>query len=141
MAQTHRQSSLSKDAALEAKSLLSYSESAVGRLKERRCASGGGNTTTKPRVSVVIPAYNLARFLAEALDSVFAQTVSPHEVIVVDDGSADDTQRVLEPYHDRICVLHQKNAGVAAARNRGAEHASGELLHFWTPTIYGSHPS
>jgi len=81
-------------------------------------------------VSVVIPTYNHAAFLSEALENVFAQTCSPLEVIVVDDGSTDETAEVLRMYERRIRVLSQANRGVAAARNAGAAVASGELLAF-----------
>lgn len=82
------------------------------------------------RVSVIIPTYNYARFLAQAIDSALAQTLMPREVIVVDDGSTDDTARVLEAYADGITVIRQPNLGVAAARNAGAARAEGELLAF-----------
>jgi glycosyltransferase involved in cell wall biosynthesis len=81
-------------------------------------------------VSVIIPTYNHAAFLAEALESVLAQTRTPLEVIVVDDGSTDETAEVLRNYQRRIRVLSQPNRGVAAARNAGAAVASGELLAF-----------
>jgi len=81
-------------------------------------------------VSVVIPAYNHATFLPEALESVFGQSERPSEVIVVDDGSTDETAEVLRPYEGRIRVLTQANRGVAAARNAGAAAASGDLVAF-----------
>jgi glycosyltransferase involved in cell wall biosynthesis len=83
-----------------------------------------------PTVSVIIPTYNHAPFLPEALESVFAQTCSPLEAIVVDDGSTDKTAEVLRMYEGRVRVLRQPNRGVAAARNAGAAAASGELLAF-----------
>lgn len=83
-----------------------------------------------PTVSVIIPNYNYGRYLAETLESVFAQTLSPHEVIVIDDGSTDNTSEVLSSYGERIRVIHQQNRGVAAARNAGVELASGELVAF-----------
>jgi glycosyltransferase involved in cell wall biosynthesis len=79
-------------------------------------------------VSVIIPTYNHAAFLPEALENVFAQTCSPLEIIVVDDGSTDETAEVLRAYEGRIRVLSQANRGVAAARNAAAAVASGELL-------------
>jgi len=90
--------------------------------------SGAGARSLVATVSVIIPTYNHAAFLPEALESVFAQTCSPLEVIVVDDGSTDETAEVLRVYERRIRVLSQANRGVAAARNAGAAVASGELL-------------
>lgn len=81
-------------------------------------------------VSVVIPTYNYARYIGEAIDSALAQTLPPIEVIVVDDGSTDDTQAVLAAYGDRIRVLRQENEGVAIARNSGIAAARGEYVAF-----------
>lgn len=82
-----------------------------------------------PLISVVIPCYNQGRFLREALDSVRAATTRFVEVIVVDDGSTDDTGRVAASTPGTICV-RQANAGLAAARNRGLEEARGEYVAF-----------
>ena len=81
-------------------------------------------------MSVIIPTFNHATFLPGALESVFAQTFHPLEVIVVDDGSTDGTAKVLRVYEGRIRAVAQSNRGVAAARNAGAAAASGELLAF-----------
>jgi glycosyltransferase involved in cell wall biosynthesis len=83
-----------------------------------------------PLVSVVIPNYNCARFLPAAIDSAFAQTYTNVEVLVVDDGSSDESLRVLEPYRDRVRLLRQKNQGVSAARNHGIRESRGELIAF-----------
>lgn len=83
-------------------------------------------------ISVIIPSYNSARWVAEAVESVLAQTLKPAQVIVVDDGSKDDTARVLKPYVDRGAIeyVFQENCGVAAARNTGIRRATGELIAF-----------
>ena len=65
----------------------------------------------RPKVSVIIPAYNSAAWLSEAIDSALNQTVAPLDVIVVDDGSTDDTPRIREPYRERIRVIVQENKG------------------------------
>lgn len=93
----------------------------------------------KPRISVVIPLYNAASYIAETLDSVFAQTYPNIEVIVVNDGSTDDSELALAPYRERIVYIWQENAGVSVARNTAIRHAGGELIAFldaddmWTP--------
>ncbi len=72
-----------------------------------------------PKVSVVVPAYNAAATIEKTLDSILAQTVTPSEIIVVDDGSSDATCEVVARYGDRVRVISQANAGPAAARNHG----------------------
>src|SRR2546421_13123372 len=77
-----------------------------------------------PMVSVVIPVYNGERYLAEAIESVLAQTICTWELVIVDDGSADGTPGVAQRYAGRdarIRVVRQANGGVAAARNRGMQ--------------------
>lgn len=86
--------------------------------------------TASPRFSVVIPAYNAGATLTRTLDSVLAQTWPAHEIIVVDDGSSDNTEEVVAAYGDRVTYLRQKNAGPSTARNRGVEAASGEWIAF-----------
>ena len=91
-------------------------------------------------VSVIIPAYNVGRIVGRAIESALAQTAPPLEIIVVDDGSSDDTGAVAEQYGAKVRVLRQANAGPAAARNRGARAAAGDWLAFldsddaWLPT-------
>ncbi|MEG3847883.1 glycosyltransferase [Microcoleus sp. herbarium19] len=86
--------------------------------------------TQTPQVSVIIPAYNGDRYIVQAVESVFAQTYTNWEIIVIDDGSTDETHQVLQPYFDRICYIYQQNRGVAAARNRGIQEAKGEFIAF-----------
>lgn len=85
---------------------------------------------TEQHVSVVIPTYNYGHFVCDAVESALAQTYAPIEVIVIDDGSTDDTRRRLEPYFDRIRYVYQPNAGLSAARNAGIALAKGELIAF-----------
>lgn len=81
-------------------------------------------------ISVVIPAYNSAKTLPGALESVFAQTYGEHEIIVVDDGSSDDTPDVLSRYASRVKYIRQENKGPSAARNMGIRAARGEYIAF-----------
>ena len=81
-------------------------------------------------ISVIIPTYNYDRFLREAIDSVLEQTYPAHEIIVVDDGSTDDTPRILAAYGDCIRVIRQQNLGASAARNAGIAAARGQWLSF-----------
>lgn len=87
----------------------------------------------QPTVSVVIPAYNYIRYLPEAIDSALQQTLPPLEVLVIDDGSTDDTAQVVAARYGqnpRVRYLHQPNAGLSAARNTGIRHARGEFIAF-----------
>src|SRR5215470_7379907 len=84
-----------------------------------------------PKVSVVIPTYNRAAKVQKGIRSALAQTFSDLEVIVVDDGSADDTGKVLaEAFGDRIRYCYQSNQGASAARNKGITEARGEWIAF-----------
>jgi glycosyltransferase involved in cell wall biosynthesis len=86
-----------------------------------------------PLVSVIIPSYNSRRWIARAIDSVMAQTYKNIEIIVVDDGSADETREFIrENYgsNDRVRYLFQPNSGVSRARNQGIEQAKGDLISF-----------
>jgi glycosyltransferase involved in cell wall biosynthesis len=82
------------------------------------------------RVSVVVAAYNAEAYIAEAVGSVLGQTVPPHEVIVIDDGSTDATRNVLGQFGDRITVLTKENSGQAVAVNKALATAQGELIGF-----------
>lgn len=86
--------------------------------------------TRTPLVSVIIPVYNGDRYIVQAVESVLCQTFTNLEIIVVDDGSTDRTQQVLQPYFDRIRYIYQENQGAAVARNLACELAQGEFLAF-----------
>lgn len=99
-------------------------------------------TTTEngaPRVSAILAVYNGAAYLREALDSMLGQSTPPDEVIVVDDGSTDETPAILQSYGDRIRVLVQPNRGQGAALAMGVAVATGTIIGFndaddlWTP--------
>jgi glycosyltransferase involved in cell wall biosynthesis len=94
------------------------------------------------RSSVIIPAYNAGAYIGEALESVFAQTRQPDEIIVVDDGSTDDTAAVVARFTDRrVRYRHQAKQGVSTARNQGLNEANGDYITFldaddrWLPTM------
>ena len=89
-----------------------------------------GSSGKTPFVSVIIPAYNRAEFLPEAVESVLGQTYRNFELIVVDDGSTDETPAILRHYGEALRVIHQKNRGPSAARNAGIRVARGEWLSF-----------
>ena len=81
-------------------------------------------------ISVIIPVYNCESYLAEAIESVLAQTYQPIEIIVINDGSTDGTEQVAQQFGDSIRYYAQSNRGLGATRNRGAELARGEYLAF-----------
>lgn len=108
-----------------------YDESA----RRRPCARSGIVTSSKqtpptPLVSCIIPVFNGAAYLREALDSVLRQTRGPVEIVVADDGSTDATADIVAAYGDRVIYLRQDNAGPAAARNLGLRRAGGEYIGF-----------
>lgn len=86
-----------------------------------------------PKFSIIIPIYNIELYLQECLDSVLAQTIEDFEVIAVDDGSTDESGRILDDYANRdfrITAIHKDNKGVGSARNEGIKKAKGEYLCF-----------
>ena len=87
----------------------------------------------QPKISVIIPVYNGAKYLSRCVDSLQKQTFSDFEVIFIDDGSVDDSRKILDEYakkDKRVTVIHKKNHGVSAARNDGIKAATGEYIHF-----------
>ena len=84
----------------------------------------------RPLVSVVMPAYNAAGFIADALNSALAQTYRPIEVLVADDGSSDGTAAVVKGFGAPVVYLHQQNRGPAGARNLALSHARGDFVAF-----------
>lgn len=91
-----------------------------------------------PRVSIQIPVYNSGRFIGKALDSILAQTYQDYEIIVIDDGSVDDTAEIVSKYSE-VKYLYQEHSGVSVARNKAIQMAEGEFVAFldaddmWAP--------
>lgn len=103
-------------------------------------------SVTTPRVSVIMPTYNYGRYVADAIESIQAQTFGNFEIVVVDDGSTDDTAAILARLAEpRLKVIRQERAGTASARNRGLEAARGEFITWldaddlWKPTFLERH--
>ena len=111
----------------------------VGVINEYRILS----TMINPFVSVIIPTYNRGRYICNAIDSALAQTYGNIEVIIVDDGSTDDTRDILSRYGSRIGYVFQNNAGPSTARNNGIRRSRGDLIAFldsddiWLPEKLG----
>jgi len=93
-----------------------------------------------PKVSVIIPTYNCAKYICQAVDSVLAQTYRDFELVVVDDGSTDNTKELLMQYGKQLRYIYQENRGMTAARNTGINNSSGEYIAFldsddmWLPS-------
>ena len=86
-----------------------------------------------PRISVIVPVYNVAAWLPRCVDSILAQTCKNMEILLVDDGSSDASGRICDAYAEkdpRIRVVHKENGGLSSARNAGLDMASGEYLGF-----------
>ena len=86
-----------------------------------------------PKVSIIVPVYNVEKYLRRCIDSILRQTLTDIEVILVDDGSFDSSGKICEEYARKdsgLRVIHQKNAGVAVARNTGLDIASGDYIAF-----------
>ena len=98
----------------------------VKRILEKRI--GGAVAAHNPLVSIVIPVYNCAEFIRETLDSAFAQTFQDYEILLVDDGSTDDLEPVLEDRFERVIYIRQSHRGTGAARNTAIEAARGQYV-------------
>jgi len=85
---------------------------------------------TSPGISLIIPAFNASRYLREAIDSALLQTIRPRQVIVVDDGSADNTLEIARSYGDAVTVIASSHGGISSARNRGIKEADQPLIAF-----------
>ena len=86
------------------------------------------------KLSIIVPVYNVERYLEACVDSLLAQTLGDFEIFLVDDGSNDGSERIcdtLADEHAQIRCVHQRNAGVSAARNRGIPEASGQYIWFF----------
>jgi glycosyltransferase involved in cell wall biosynthesis len=92
--------------------------------------NGAGPQSPPPLVSIVIPCFNYARFVAAAIEGALAQTYPHTEIVVVNDGSTDDSPRVIGRYRDRVRIIDQPNGGSIAAFNRGFAEARGDIVMF-----------
>lgn len=104
------------------------------------CLYSRATTTTSkkpdPKISVVLPIYNVEKYLPKCLDSILDQESSVHEIICVNDGSYDKSLEILKEYaakNDKIKVINKENGGVSSARNAGIEACTGEYIHFFDP--------
>ena len=106
--------------------------SKTGELADRipRTHEHRQNVMKAPLVSVIIPSYNSAHFLNRSVDSVLAQTHKNIEIIIIDDGSTDDTAEVIKRFADKVRYHYQENRGLAGARNAGIELARGQYIQF-----------
>jgi lipopolysaccharide transport system permease protein len=109
--------------------VVSSSRSGDVTMPEMRPNVSAATSAPRPLVSVVIPSYNYARFLGDAIESVIRQVYDRVEIVVVDDGSTDDTAAVVARYPD-VKYVRQENQGLGAARNAGIRHATGEFVVF-----------
>ena len=92
-----------------------------------------------PKVSVIVPCYNVEKYISRCVDSLLAQEYPNKEIILVDDGSTDSTGEILDGYaaeNECVIVVHQSNAGVSEARNAGLKVAAGEYVMFPDPDDY-----
>ena len=86
-----------------------------------------------PKISVIVPVYNVEKYLCRCIDSILAQTFTDFELLLIDDGSKDSSGEICEEYAGkdaRIRVFHRQNGGVSTARNLGIDKAKGEWIYF-----------
>ena len=88
------------------------------------------NLSRKPKVSIIIPTFNERQYVVSAIESILNQTYYDYEIIVIDDGSTDSTDKALAPYKSKIRYFQQDNQGVAVSRNQGIAMAQGDLIAF-----------
>ena len=84
-------------------------------------------------ISVIVPVYNVEKYLSRCIDSILNQTYKDYEIILIDDGSKDSSGKICDEYaknHNNISVIHTKNRGLSAARNTGTENSHGEYITF-----------
>ena len=85
------------------------------------------------KISVIVPVYNYGKYLKRAIDSIIEQQGVDPEIIVIDDGSTDDSWEIIKSYGSRIHAIHQANSGVSSTRNRGIDESSGDFIGFLDP--------
>ncbi len=90
----------------------------------------GGILKINVMISIIIPAYNSAKYLPETIDSILAQGMRDYEIIIIDDGSTDNTREVIDKFNAKIKYIYQKQKGAAAARNRGIRNSRGDYIAF-----------
>lgn len=96
-------------------------------------SNGGSYMKSKPCISIIVPVYNVEKYLKKCIDSILKQTFKNFELILVDDGSTDHSGKICDDYEkkdSRICVVHKENGGLSSARNKGIAIAQGDYLGF-----------
>lgn len=102
-------------------------------MKEQRSTSHATDEDKAPKISVIVPVYNVEKYLRQCLDSILAQTFTDFELLLIDDGSPDTSGTICDEYaalDSRVRVFHKENGGVSAARNVGLDNARGEYVTF-----------
>ena len=97
-------------------------------------------SNSTPRVSIIIITYNQETYIEQCVQSAIAQTYESKEIIIIDDGSTDNTRYILDPYRSHIRYHYQENAGIPSARNTGLEIARGEFINYLDSDDYFVYP-